>query len=353
MATCFLNGMTASRAGTPHQIAIEEKPEDRYVAMISEAVLDVALRELFELSPVPFSISTTDHESRYITVNPAYLRLIGRTWDETMGRPLGDDLPYSIDDPARRLRMKLLETKGFYELAEVDMRHASGRIIPTLISAQRRRIDGESFDIEIIIDNSERKAFEQAILNAALVDVMTGLQNRASFENHLRGALSRMDGGRRLFLAYIDLNRFKRVNDGHGHSVGDKLLKVIAERLGQWSDRRDFVARLGGDEFAVVSRLPAGKAFSLARFSELGRRIAEPIVIDGKVLQVGAAIGVAEAFPPVTFDAFLDQADKLMYAAKSSGNIVDLRSNVAPHGGPASSAAVGPGASRGQRASTA
>lgn len=296
--------------------------------MISEEVLDAALRDLFELSPVPFSISTIEHNSRYIKVNPAYLRLIGRSWDEIQGQPLGGDLPYSIDDPARLARMNLLETQGFYELTEVEMQHTSGRIIPTLISAQRRRIAGESFDIEIILDNSERKAFEQAILHAAQVDVMTGIQNRSSFETHLRGALSRLSPESRLFLAYIDLNRFKRVNDKFGHSVGDRLLQLVANRLVEWGDSRDFVARLGGDEFAIVSLYPADGSFSLARFFDLARAIAELIVIDDNLVQVGAAIGVAEASAGVSFDAFLDQADRLMYAAKSSGDLIDVHSEL-------------------------
>lgn len=299
--------------------------------MISDGVLDAALRDLFELYPVPFSISTIDHNSRYIKVNPAYLRLIGRTWGEIVGQPLGDDLPYSIDDPERCKRMKLLETQGFYELAEVEMQHASGRIIPTLISAQRRRIAGESFDIEIILDNSERKAFEQAILHAAQVDVMTGIQNRSSFESHLRGTLARFSSETRLFLAYVDLNRFKRVNDKFGHSVGDRLLQAVAKRLTAWGDKRDFVARLGGDEFGIVSLYRADDSFSLARFFDLAKAIAELIVIDGNLIQVGAAIGVAEASAGVSFDALLDQADRLMYAAKASGDLIDVRSELIKH----------------------
>ncbi|WP_378947693.1 diguanylate cyclase domain-containing protein [Mesorhizobium sp. ANAO-SY3R2] len=299
--------------------------------MISDEVLGAALRDLFELSPVPFSISTTDHNSRYIKVNPAYLRLIGRTWAEIEGQSIGVDLPYSMDDPARCERMRLLETQGFYELAEVDMQHASGRIIPTLISAQRRRIAGESFDIEILLDNSERKAFERAILQAAQVDVMTGIQNRSSFETHLRGALARLTPDTRLFLAYIDLNRFKRINDKFGHSMGDRLLQVVAKRLVEWGDRRDFVARLGGDEFGVISLYQAGDAFSLARFFDLAKAVAELVVIDDNLLQVGAAIGLAEASAGVSFDALMDQADWLMYAAKSSGNLIDVRSKLIGH----------------------
>lgn len=295
--------------------------------MISEKVLDAALRELFELSPVPLSISTVEHNSRYIKVNAAYLRMIGRSWQEIAGQSIGVDLPYSIDDPDRLRRMRLLNTQGFYELEEIDMQHVSGRIIPTLISAQRRRIDGESFDIEIILDNSERKAFEQALQHAAQTDVMTGLSNRSHFESHLRATLA-APAAERLFLTYLDLNRFKRVNDRLGHSAGDRLLQVIASRLVDWAGPRDFVARLGGDEFAIVSRHPADEQFSLGRYLDLAANIAMPIDIDGTSVIVGAAIGIAEVSGDISFDALLDRADRLMYAAKASGDLIDVRSEV-------------------------
>ncbi len=297
--------------------------------MISEKVLDAALRDLFERSPVPVSISTTEHHSRYIKVNKAYLRLVGRSWEELAGRALTIDLPYEADDPARLYRMHLLETRGYYDLEEVDMLHSSGRIIPTLISAQRRNIAGESFDIEIILDNSELKELERAIREAAFIDVLTGLQNRASFESHLNRALATHTTGSRIVLAYIDLNCFKQVNDHHGHLAGDKLLKAIAGRLQAWSNQNDFVARIGGDEFAIISTVAATEMISDERFVDLGERIAEPVTVDGKLLQVGAAIGVTEATANATFDALLDQADRLMYRAKATGKLVDVHSTIA------------------------
>ena len=285
----------------------------------------MAIRELFDVSPVPFSISTIDHNARYVQVNPAYLAMIGRTWSEIEGQSLGVDLPYSIDDPARLARLNLLDTRGGYELAEIEMLHADGRIIPTLITAQRRRIGGESLDIEMVFDNSKRKVFEQEIMNAASVDSLTGLKNRAAFEKFLTQALTSSPVGYRIFLAFIDLNRFKRVNDDHGHFVGDRLLKILAGRLADWSNRDDFVARLGGDEFAVVSCKPAAELTTVGRYYDLAGKIAELAFIEGTSLQVGAAIGVAEAMVDETFGQLLERADRLMYAAKSSGQLIDVR----------------------------
>ena len=299
--------------------------------MISEDVLNSALRDLFDVSPVPFSISTTDFNSRYIKVNPAYLRLVGRSWDELAEKPLAIDLPYPIDHPARLERMHLLETQGFYDLTEVEMLRSDGQIFPTLITAQRRRISGESLDIEIVIDNSERKALENAILHAARTDAMTGLHNRASFEAHLVEALAATSDERRLSLAYIDLNRFKQVNDRFGHSVGDSVLKEVARRILEWSADGDFVARLGGDEFAVVSSFSAGRPITLARYLGLAARIADMIQIDSQPVQVGAAIGIAQAAHDMGFSALLDNADRAMYEAKATGNLIEVRTDRPVH----------------------
>ncbi len=292
--------------------------------MISEEVLNAALRDLFDVSPVPFSISSVDFNSRYIKVNPAYLRLVGRTWEELAEKPLAIDLPYPMDHPDRIERMHLLKTQGFYDLTEVDMLRSDGQIFPTLITAQRRRINGESLDIEIVIDNSERKALERAILHAARTDAMTGLHNRASFEAHLIDALSSIPKDHRLSLAYIDLNRFKQVNDRFGHSVGDRVLKEVATRISEWSSDRDFIARLGGDEFAVVSSSEAGASITPVRYHNLATRIAELIYIDGQLIQVGAAIGIAATTRKTDFSVLLDNADRAMYEAKATGNLVEV-----------------------------
>lgn len=291
----------------------------------------MALRDLFDLSPVPLSVSTIDHDSRYIKVNPAYLQLTGRSWSEIENQSLGMDLPYSIDDPARLARLNLLETQGFYERAEIEMLHVSGRIISTLITCQRRRVGGECFDIEIVNDISDRKAIERLMLSTSRIDAMTGLQNRSSFEQYLANTLANLDAaGLQLSLAYVDLNRFKPINDRHGHAVGDRLLKVIAQRLAEWSGQSDFVARLGGDEFAVVSLFDASGRLSRGRFFELATFIAQPVVIEGHLLQVGAAIGVAQASTGEDVESLVDRADKLMYAAKSSGDLIDVRSSTDP-----------------------
>ena len=291
---------------------------------ISETVLDVALGDLFDFSPVPFCISTIDHEARYLKVNPAYGRLVGRDWQSLKGESISLDLPYSLDDPARLHRMHLLDTVGFYELAEIEMCDVNGRIIPVLISAQRRRIDGESLDIEIIIDNSERKAFERAILDSASTDHLTGLPNRRAFDKRLVSSLAEKPDDRCVALIFIDLNGFKSVNDHYGHAAGDMLLRIVGERLRNVIGRSDFTARLGGDEFAIILETPLDRLPTKADITGLAARIVDNIRIDEIAMPVGAAIGVSIADSRVTADALLDHADRLMYIAKASGKRIDI-----------------------------
>ena len=173
---------------------------------------------MFELSSTAFCISTSSAvDSRYVKVNQAYLDLVGKSWEELQREPLAVNT--GEISPARARRLRLLDTVGFYKLEEVDLRHSSGRIIPTLISCQRRMVDGEVADIEIIIDNSERKEFENRILRAAFTDTMTDLPNRAAFDQELRQRISAKPDDQALGLAFLDLNGFKAVNDQYGHTV--------------------------------------------------------------------------------------------------------------------------------------
>ncbi|GAB4072400.1 GGDEF domain-containing protein [Ancylobacter sonchi] len=290
--------------------------------MIPRQVVYEALVDVFELSPVAICISTAEYVSRYIMANPAYLNLIGRSWEEIADQPMYLDTVRNLDDPNRLRRLHELETSGLYQLEEVDLRHSSGRIIPTLISTQRRTINGQTLDIEIIIDNSERKAFERGILEAAYTDVVTGLPNRAAFDHRLRNLLAQWHVDQGVALAYIDLNGFKSVNDRHGHLVGDRVLRHVAERLRGFVDPQRFAARIGGDEFVLLSTFPRDHAPTADDLHAFAETICTPMPVDDRQLAIGAAIGVAMCMTAIDADALLRQADTLMYAAKATGRTI-------------------------------
>lgn len=293
--------------------------------MVTENILNIAMRDLFQVSPTPLSISTTDFHSRYIKVNPAYLKLVGRTEAELLDQSISIDLPYGLDSADRLERLHLLETQGFYDLREVPMLRANGEIFPTLITAQRRKIDGESLDIEIVIDNTERKRLENQVLTASRTDAMTSLHNRAYFEQQLASITHSVIPGDTVSLSYIDLNGFKQINDNHGHAAGDYVLKTVAERIKCWSKSDDFVARIGGDEFAIISLSSPLSVDTSLRHHQLAQAISQPITFNEQCVQVGAAIGVAKTQHQIDPSILLNRADRLMYQAKSTGNLTDVR----------------------------
>jgi diguanylate cyclase (GGDEF)-like protein len=155
----------------------------------------------------------------------------------------------------------------------------------------------------------------------AFHDPMTRLPNRALFEDRLEQALANMrDGASLVALHYVDLDRFKQINDAFGHATGDELLRQSAARLKALVSEVDTVARLGGDEFAVIQFHPADTAEALTLSQRIVDAFAQPFELSGHLSNVGASVGVA-----VVSDAALSmgdlmvQADTALYEAKNSG----------------------------------
>ena len=166
----------------------------------------------------------------------------------------------------------------------------------------------------IVRDDAERR-----LLHRALHDPLTGLPNRALLEDRLGQALGRAsrDGGT-VAVLFLDLDRFKIVNDGLGHAAGDELLVEVASRLAPLLRAGDTMARFGGDEFVVCSeRCDEEAALQLAH--RLLSALAEPFAISGGVVTVDGSIGIALGTGGETPDAVLRDADLAMYRAKATG----------------------------------
>jgi diguanylate cyclase len=166
---------------------------------------------------------------------------------------------------------------------------------------------------------SERNHVEIALSKLANHDPLTELPNRTYFQDFINHSLSHAQRQKQqVYLLFIDLDRFKKINDSQGHEVGDAVLKIVAGRLDGLLRADDFVARLGGDEFAVLFSHPSiNKAASnLAR--KIIKIISEPFDIAGRTYTLGASIGIS-VFPDDAEDAntLLRQADLAMYQAKS------------------------------------
>ena len=186
-------------------------------------------------------------------------------------------------------------------------------------------IDGEWHTICIVRDVTERKQFEERIQHLATYDNLTGLPNRMLFYDRLRQAIHLAGRNRHeLSLLYLDLDKFKAVNDALGHDAGDEVLKGAANRIQQQVRESDTVARIGGDEFAVILHRIASPQDA----ATVARKIIDALLtvfeLSGEkheTARIGASIGIA-TFPTdgPDMDALLKVADSAMYKAKQSGN---------------------------------
>ena len=258
---------------------------------------------------------------RVVTGNPASARLGGREREETIGQRLVELLPDTVD---------LLP--GLAQVARdgTPLEHPNLRVGPDEGVYALRALPLPDQCIGVSLEDVTVRARAAASLrHQALHDHLTGLPNRARFNDRLATALATHDdvaaahsgdAEHQTALVMIDLNQFKEVNDTLGHEYGDRLLVELSKRLSRHLRGCDTIARLGGDEFAILLTGPgAGRAADgvAERVQELS---SEPFRIDNYRLQVGASIGIA-VFPDHADDAatLMRHADGAMYTAKEAG----------------------------------
>jgi diguanylate cyclase (GGDEF)-like protein len=184
------------------------------------------------------------------------------------------------------------------------------------------RLENGSIDglVGIAQDVTEQKNEESRLLQLSQLDALTGLLNRAGFEEFLKDKLRRTEANAQLALLYLDLDRFKPVNDTHGHLVGDELLKEFAKRLKGTVRPTDGVARLGGDEFAVIVWGVRDRASASVVARNILAAAQAPFAIGSVVVAVDASIGAALATgPDERITDLVGRADAMLYRAKSSG----------------------------------
>ena len=171
-------------------------------------------------------------------------------------------------------------------------------------------------------DITERRRAEEKLMHYALHDTLTDLPNRAQFMNHLKTAIERSEANSdsRFAVLFLDLDRFKVINDSLGHVIGDKLLVAIAERLKTCVRPGDVVARLGGDEFTILLNR-TGCVGDVAGVAErLQKRLSEPFKLGNYEVFTSASIGIIVSDEVVRQpEDFLRDADAAMYRAKESG----------------------------------
>jgi diguanylate cyclase (GGDEF)-like protein/PAS domain S-box-containing protein len=170
-------------------------------------------------------------------------------------------------------------------------------------------------------DTSERKALEEQLVHQAFHDPLTGLANRALFQDRVEHARARLAREARLLaVLFLDLDDFKRVNDSLGHAVGDELLVAAADRLRDSLRPADTVARLGGDEFAILLEEPPTSGDPAQVAARISDAMSRPFMVAGRPVIVGVSIGLAlSGDASLTTGDLLRNADIAMYLAKRRG----------------------------------
>jgi diguanylate cyclase (GGDEF)-like protein/PAS domain S-box-containing protein len=263
-------------------------------------------------------------DGRLVDCNPRAEELLG-TDRAGMGDVRLTDLHDEDESFLRSLIDDVMDSEHGRSI-RINYRAADGRIIPAEVSISRIRLDDGNLLLWIARDVSEREDAAQRIQHMAYHDTLTNLPNRTLLTDRVNRALARARRtGQIGALLFVDLDKFKRINDSLGHSVGDELLKELAQRLRNALREEDTVARLGGDEFvALLEGLGQDQERAVAKAREIAEKLrgvfADEYRLNGHELYVTASIGVV-TFPNDgdTVDTLLRHADTAMYHAKGAG----------------------------------
>jgi diguanylate cyclase (GGDEF)-like protein len=204
-----------------------------------------------------------------------------------------------------------------------------------LLASAQVAVSGIQALLTVFVDITKRKEMEAAMRHMAHTDSLSGLPNRAFFFSVATTEIARAQRYKRPLSVFMaDLDLFKQINDTHGHSVGDEVLRTFATLSKSWIRSQDFVARMGGEEFAFL--LPETSESEALALAERLRASVESMRVKDLPLRVTISIGISEVRPDeTTVEAALSRADRALYAAKRMGrNCVMLYSRITPKNSP-------------------
>lgn len=280
------------------------------------------------------AILISDKNNRIIATNPTFSTLTGYSEAEILGK-----------NPA--LLASGMERDGFYAdmwqqiqqsgrwQGEIHDRRKDGSIYPKWLSivAVKDEHGAVLNYVGTFVDITERKKNEERIIHLATHDVLTGLANRTLLIEHIQKGLAYAQRNHAMMaLLFLDLDRFKLINDSLGHEQGDRLLKAVARRLQEALRGSDTIARLGGDEFVILLNDLREVNDASVTASKIIEQIAHPFTLAGREFHVTTSVGIS-LYPNDGIDPeqLLKHADAAMYSAKAAGKnqarFFDIRMN--------------------------
>jgi diguanylate cyclase (GGDEF)-like protein/PAS domain S-box-containing protein len=285
------------------------------------------VQDLYDHAPCGYH--SLDHEGRVLRMNLTELGWLGLTRDQAVGRPFTDFLTEDSQAIFRE-RFPQFVRDGAIKDLELELIRGTGTPMPVLVSATTiKDAAGRLVSTRTtVFDNTDQKMMEAQLERLARTDVLTSLGNRRDFyEQAAREIAHARRHGDPLCLLLMDIDHFKKINDGFGHAAGDEVLRKLSRSLGAALRETDLPARLGGEEFAVIMpRTPTEAAVAVA---ERLRHTLEHTAVeldDGQTLRFTVSIGVSTWEPTdPNVDATLQRADEALYRAKHQGrNRVEL-----------------------------
>jgi diguanylate cyclase (GGDEF)-like protein/PAS domain S-box-containing protein len=280
-------------------------------------------RLVFDSAPIGMVIA--DLKGRFTRVNPAMADILGYTVDQlaamdfasiTHPEDLAKDM-FMVSDLIHGKKKRFVMEKRYLR-KDGEIIHVTIHV--SLVRDARRR---PRYFIAQIVDITERKRYEQTIKHLAYHDPLTGLPNRVMLRDKLAVALTQARGCQEMLaVIFLDLDRFKVINDTLGHYIGDQALKLIAERLVGAVRASDVVARLGGDEFTVILPGISDESDVFKVLRKLMEALQQPMRLEEREFSVSASVGIA-LYPRDGQDSeqLLQMADKAMYTAKKRKGI--------------------------------
>jgi diguanylate cyclase (GGDEF)-like protein/PAS domain S-box-containing protein len=259
--------------------------------------------------------------SCFMDVNATACKLLGFTREDFLS--LGaEGAPTPTRVRLQELFDKLQAGDQSGTMMELALPRRDGSLLATDVHCRSLRSGASWILVAVARDITERKDAEQRLLQLSHFDTLTGLPNRTQFYHALTRAIHQAGEQHwAVGVLFLDLDRFKTVNDTLGHALGDAVLQQFANRLVDCLRVRDTIARFGGDEFAAILMLPEGAQNTIAVVDKLREAMRKPFVVDGHEITLTASIG-ATVYPDDAQDAdtLIKYADNAMYRAKEAGS---------------------------------
>jgi diguanylate cyclase (GGDEF)-like protein/PAS domain S-box-containing protein len=278
---------------------------------------EAQMRSLIESAPLPLVI-VRRRDAAMVYANERALQQFGLTSSQARGRSIRD---FYVSPEEHDVVQEIVDKAGAIRDREVEMQDGTGRRFWLLFSAQRIHYANEPCLLKALQNIDDRKRMQDAMKHRAMHDSLTNLPNRAMFLEALDRALRRSRRRNNLIsVLFIDLDRFKVINDTLGHAAGDKLLQAVSERLRSAVRETDMVARLGGDEFVVLIEDHGSPEEVMIVAQKILALLDRPVLVDWREVHVSCSIGIATCPEDgQEVDALVKNADIAMYQAKERG----------------------------------